>query len=100
MPFAGEAACEREVELSRKKPGRARSIGRVSTRFGEGGGQLDRRRARGVLSPCARESKALTTGILRGRLVSDHGLLSLYESQQEAANGQDSWSVFQGCTDI
>ena len=30
----------------------------VSTRFGEGGGQLDRRRARGGLNPCARESQA------------------------------------------
>ena len=32
------------------------SIGWVRTRFGEGGGQLDRRRARGGLNPCARES--------------------------------------------
>ena len=33
-------------------------IGWVRTRFGEGGGQLDRRGARGGLNPCARESKA------------------------------------------
>ena len=31
-----------------------RSIGWVRTRLGEGGGQLDRRRAGGVLNPCAR----------------------------------------------
>ena len=31
-------------------------IGWVRTRFSEGGGQLDRRRARGGLNPCARES--------------------------------------------
>ena len=40
-----------------------RSIRQVSTRFGEGREQLDRRRARGVLSSCARESKA-RTGII------------------------------------
>ena len=34
------------------------SIGWVRTRFDEGGGQLDRRRAKGGLNPCARESKA------------------------------------------
>ena len=37
-----------------------RSIGWVRTRFGEGGGQLDRRRARRVLNLCARESRART----------------------------------------
>ena len=31
------------------------SGGWVGTRFGEGGGELDRRRARGELNPCARE---------------------------------------------
>ena len=35
-----------------------RSIGRVRARFGEGGGQLDRRPTREVLSLYARESKA------------------------------------------
>ena len=34
------------------------SIGWVRTRFDEGGEQLDRRRARGGLNPCARESQA------------------------------------------
>ena len=37
-------------------------------------------------------------GILRGKRISDHGLVSSYESQQRAVNGQDSWGVFQGCT--
>ena len=32
----------------------------VRTRFGEDGGQLDHRRAREMLNPCARESKART----------------------------------------
>ena len=27
----------------------------------------------------------------------DHGLFSSYEGQQGAVNGQDSWSIFQGC---
>ena len=46
----------------------ARAIGRVSTRFGEGGGKLDRRRARGVLYPCARGSEARTGRFLRKKL--------------------------------
>ena len=68
----------------------ARSIGRVSTGSGGGGGQLDRRRVRGVLNPCARESKARTGRFLRGKLISGHGLFPSYESHQGAANGQDS----------
>ena len=43
-----------------------------STRFGEGGGQLDRGRARGVLNPCARELNAPTGEFLRVKLISDH----------------------------
>ena len=68
----------------------SRSIGRVSTGSGGGGGQLDRRRVRGVLNPCARESKARTGRFLRGKLISGHGLFPSYESHQGAANGQDS----------
>ena len=93
----------REVVVARERQGalsrRAwyRSIGWVRTRFGEGGGQLDRRRARGVLSPCAQESKARTGRFLREKLISDHGLFSSFEDQQGAANEQDSWGIFQGC---
>ena len=65
-----------------------------TTRFGEGGGQLDRRRARGMLKPCARESKARTGRFLREKLMSDPGLCSSSEEQQGAANGQDSLGVF------
>ena len=54
-----------------------------------GGGQVDRRRARGVLNPCAPESKAQRGEFLRDKLISDHGLFSSYESQQGAANGRD-----------
>ena len=32
--------------------------------------------------------------------MSDYGLFSSYESQQGAANGQDSWGVFQGYTQV
>ena len=80
----------------------AHSIGRVRTRFGEGGGQLDRRRARGMRNPCAREWKGLarTGRVLRGNLIADFGPFSSYGSQQWAANGQDSWGVFQGCTGL
>ena len=62
----------------------------LRTRFSEGGGQLDRRRARGGLNPCARVSKARTGRFLRDKLIPDHGLFSSYEGQQGAANGQYS----------
>ena len=44
-----------------RKRSLARSIGSISTKFGEDGGQFDRRRASRVLKPYARESRALTT---------------------------------------
>ena len=68
--------------------------------LGEGGGQLGRRRARGLLNPCARESKARTRRFQREKVISDHDLFSSYESQQGAANGQDFWGVFQGCAGL
>ena len=83
------AVRERQGALSRRAW--QRSIGWVRTRFGEGGGQLDRRRVRVVLNPCARESRARTGRFLREKLISDHGLFSSYEGLQGAANGQDSW---------
>ena len=61
----------------------------------EGGGKLDRRQAREVLSLFAQESKARTGPFLSGKLISDHGLFSSYEGQQKAANRQDLCSVFQ-----
>ena len=57
-------------------------------------GQLDRRRAKGALNPCELESKARTGRFLRGKLISNHVLFSSYESQEGAANGKDSRSVF------
>ena len=63
----------------------------VRTRFGEGGGQLDRRRTRRVLNPCAPEPKAQIGRFLRENLISDHGLLYSYKGQQGAANRQDSF---------
>ena len=50
------AARERQGALSWRAW--KRSIGWVRTRFGGGGGELDRRRARGGLNPCGRVSKA------------------------------------------
>ena len=47
-----------------------------------------------MLNPCALEAKARTVRFLGGKLMSDHGLFSSYESQQGAANGQDSWGFF------
>ena len=85
-------ARERQEELSRRAWWR--SIGWVCTRFGEGVRQLDRRRDRGMLNPCARESKARTGRFLRENLMSDHGLFSSNEGQQGAANGQDSLGFF------
>ena len=86
------AACERQGVLSRRAW--QRSIGWVRTRFYEGGGQLDRRRARRVLNHCARESKARTGRFLREKLIPDYGLFSSYEGRQGAANGQDSGGFF------
>ena len=57
--------------------------GIIGCRFGEGGGQLDRRRARGGLNPSARESKARTGRFLREKLMSDHGHFFSYEGLKE-----------------
>ena len=74
-------------EHRRREPGSA-LIGWVRTRFGEGGGQLNRRRARGGLNPCARESKARTGRFLRGKLMSDHGSFSSYEGHKKRRMGK------------
>ena len=77
----------------------AHSIRRVSTRFGKGGGQFDRRRAREVLNPRVRESKAARIGrFLRRKLSPAHGLFSSYKGQQREAKGRDSWGDFEGYT--
>ena len=60
----------------------------VRTKFGEGGGQFDRRGDRGVLNSCARESKARTGRFLKEKLISDHGLFSSCEGRQKAENGK------------
>ena len=57
-------------------------------RFGEVGGQLNRRRARGVLNPCARESKARTGRFLREKLMSDHGLFLPIRANKERRTGK------------
>ena len=85
---------------SKQKRTATRSIGRVSIRSDEGGGQLNRRQARVVLNTSARESNAQTGRFLREKLISAHGLFSSYKGQKEAANGQDSWGGFHGCTGL
>ena len=75
------------------------SLGWVRTRFGEGGGQFDRRRARGGLNPCARESKARTGRFLKEKPMSDHGHFSPYEDHKEWQTG-NIWGLFQGCAGL
>ena len=72
------------------------TIGRVSTRFGEGEGKLDRSRARGVLKPCAQESKARTGRFSRGKLISGLDRFSSCGSQQGATSGQNFQGRFPG----
>ena len=71
-------------EHCRGEPG---SLYRVGT-FDEGGGQLDRRRAKGGLNPYARESKAWTGRFLREKLMSDHRHISSYEGHKERRTGK------------
>ena len=69
--------------LNQEQLGRC-TIAGVTARFGEGGGKLHRRRARGVLNPCARESKARTGRFLSEKLISDHAavwLLSIWSME-------------------
>ena len=68
--LGGVVARERQGALSRRAWWH--SIGWVRTRFVEGGGQLDCRRARRVLNPYARELKARAGRFLREKLISDH----------------------------
>ena len=62
--------------------------------FGEGGGQLDRWRARGGLDPCARESKARTGRFLKGKTDLWPRSFFFLRGPHGAANGQDSWGFF------
>ena len=95
MAFGRVAARERQGALSRT----AFSFRWVRTRFGEDEGQLDRKRARGGLNPCARESKARTGRFLREKLISDHSHFSSYEGHMERRTGKIR-GVFQGCTGL
>ena len=79
-------ARDRQGPLSRRAW--QRSIGWVRTRFGEGGGQLDRRGARGALNPCARESKARTGRFLREKLISDHGMFFPTRANKKRRTGK------------
>ena len=67
----------------------ARSVRLVSNRFGEVGGQLDRRRAREMGNRDVREPWAQTGRFLRVMLVSGHGRFSSYEGPQGVAHGQE-----------
>ena len=59
---------------------------------GDGGGKVDRRRARGVQNPCALEPMAQTGRFLREKLISDRGHFSSYEGQHGAPNEQILWA--------
>ena len=85
---------------STRKRVAARTVGQVSNIFSEDEGQLERRRAEGVLNYCARESKARTRRFLSGKLISDHGLLFLPIRGPTKSDkcGQESWGIFQECT--
>ena len=50
--------------------------------------------SQGSAEPLCARIKARTGRFLRGKLISDPGLFSSYESLQGAANGQDSWGFF------
>ena len=96
-PSGGVAARERQGALSRRAW--ECSIGWIRTSFGEGGGQLDRRRARRGLNLCARESKARTGRFLREKVMSDHGL---FISTRATRSGERARFVglFQRCTGL
>ena len=83
---AGHCAAESLAgRSSTRKRTVARSIGRVSTIFCKDGGQLDRRQARGVLNPCARESKARTGSLypFSSKISKFLGSTGLYSQDNE-----------------
>ena len=63
----------------------------------QGRGQLDRRRARGGLNPCARESKAWTGRFLREKPMSDHGHFLPTKAKRSDERARFV-GLFQGCT--
>ena len=75
----------------------AHSIGRVNTKVGKGGGQFHRRRAREVLNPCVRESKAARIGRFLRRKLS---LTLICFLPTRGAKGWDSRGVFEGYTGL
>ena len=82
LVFLGRmAARERQGALSRRVWWC--SLGWVRTRFGESGGQIDRRRTRGGLNSRTRESRAWAGRFLREKLMPDHGHFSSYEGHKE-----------------
>ena len=86
VPFGRVAARERQGALSQRAW--KSSIGWGRTRFREGEGKLDRRRARGGLNSCARESKARTGRFLKNKMMSDHDHFSSYEGRKERRMGK------------
>ena len=58
--------------------------------FREDGRQLDRRRARGGLNPCARDTKKGVNRerFLRKKLMSEHGHFSSYEGHKGRRTGK------------
>ena len=57
--------------------------------------------SQGSAEPSYARIEGTRTGrLLKGKLISDRGLFSSYESQQGQANGQDFWGVFQEWTGL
>ena len=56
--------------------------------------------SRGSAEPLCARIKGMKRKVSDRKTISDNGLFSSYVDQQEAANGQDSWGVFQGCTGL
>ena len=93
-----EAAHERQMTLSRGKPGRApqhaQSYRGTLYRVSKHQIRRCRRAARssmiqGSAEPLCARIKGASRVVLWEKLISDHGLLSSYKSQQGAVNGQD-----------
>ena len=53
---------------------------------------------RGGAGPLFARIKGTNPEVSEEKAMSDHGLFSSEEGKQGAANGQDSWGVFQGYT--
>ena len=97
-PFWGPSGGLRHArarEHCRGEPGSVLSSGYVPDSV-----KAEGRRARGVLNPCARDSKARTGRFLREKLMSDHTAFFLPTRATRGGERTRFVRVFQGCTGI